>query len=295
MRVFVTGATGFIGSTVVRELIDAGHQVLGLARSDAGADSLYAAGAEVHRGDLEDLESLRSGAVAADAVIHTAFIHDFSKFKENCEIDRRAIEALGDVLAWSDRPLIVSSGIGALAPGRVATEDMEVLPNPAMPRVSEQTGLAQVARGVHVSVVRLPQVHDTVKQGLITYAVQLVREKGVSAYVGDGSNRWSAAHRLDVARLFRLALEKDDAGSRYHAVAEEGVSMREIAEAIGRGLKVPVVSLSPEEAPAHFGWLAIFAGLDMPASSAQTREKLGWNPTGPTLLTDLLNMRNFQS
>ncbi len=294
MRVFVTGATGFIGSALIPELIGAGHQVLGLTRSDEGAKSLAAAGAQVHRGELTDLKSLQSGADAADAVIHTAFIHDFSKFKENCEIDKRAIETLGEALAGSNRPLIVTSGIGALAPGRVATEDMDALTNSAMPRVSEQAGLAQVSRGVNVSVVRLPQVHDTVKQGLITYAVQLAREKGVSAYVGDGSNRWSAAHRLDVARLYRLALEKDEAGSRYHAVAEEGVSMREIAEVIGKGLKVPVVSLSPEEAQAHFGWLAIFAGLDMPASSAQTREKLGWNPTGPTLLTDLGNMRYFQ-
>ncbi|MGA3011688.1 MAG: SDR family oxidoreductase [Terracidiphilus sp.] len=295
MRVFVTGSTGFIGSAIVPELIKAGHQVLGLTRSDAGAQSLIAAGAEVHRGDLEDLESLRSGAAASDAVIHTAFIHDWSRFKEVCEIDRRAIETLGDALAGTNRPLIVTSGIGALAPGRVATEDMEVVSNPAMPRVSEATGLAQVSRGVNVSVVRLPQVHDTVKQGLITYAVQLAREKGVSAYVGDGSNRWSAAHVNDVAHLYRLALEKHEAGSRYHAVSEEGVSMREIAEVIGKGLKVPVVSLSQEEAQAHFGWQAIFAGLDMPASSAQTRKKLGWNPTGATLLTDLENMRYSKS
>jgi nucleoside-diphosphate-sugar epimerase len=291
MRVFLTGATGFIGSAIVPELINAGHQVLGLTRSDTGAQSLIAAGAEVHQGDLEDLESLRSGAAESDGVIHTAFIHDFTKFKESCEIDRRAIETLGDALAGSNRPLIVSSGIGALAPGRVATEDMEPLLHPAMPRVSEHTGLAQVARGVSVSVVRLPQVHDTVKQGLITYAVALAREKGVSAYVGDGSNRWAAAHVLDVAHLYKLALEKHEVGSRYHAVGEEGVSMREVAEVIGKGLKVPVVSLSPEEAQAHFGWLALFAGLDMPASSAQTRKKLGWNPTGPTLLTDLGNMR----
>jgi len=293
MRIFVTGATGFIGSTIVRELIDAGHQVLGMARSDAGAQSLLAAGAQVHRGELEDLDSLRSGAAQADAVIHTAFNHDFSKFAANCEDDKRAIEALGDALAGSNRPLIVTSGIGALAPGRLATEDIEVTLHPAMPRVSEQTGLAQIARGVNVSVVRLPQVHDTVKQGLISYAIQMAREKGVSPYIGDGLNRWSAAHVLDVAHLYRLALEKHEAGTRYHAVAEEGVSMREIAEAVGRGLKVPVVSLTPEEASAHFGWLAMFAGLDMPASSAQTREKLGWNPTGPGLITDLEHMRYF--
>jgi nucleoside-diphosphate-sugar epimerase len=291
MRVFVTGATGFIGSAVVRELMGAGHQVLGLTRSEAGAESLKAAGAEVHRGELEDTESLRSGAAKSDGVIHTAFIHDFSKFKENCEIDQRAIEALGDALAGTNRPLIVSSGIGALAPGRVATEDMEVTFNPAMPRVSEQTGLAQGARGVNVSVVRLPQVHDPVKQGLITYAVAIAREKGVSPYIGDGHNRWAAAHVLDVAHLYRLALEKHEAGSRYHAVGEEGVSMREVAEVIGRGLKVPVVSLTAEEAPAHFGWLAIFAGLDMPASSAKTRKKLGWEPSGPGLIADLANMR----
>jgi nucleoside-diphosphate-sugar epimerase len=267
--------------------------VLGLTRSDAGAQSLIAAGAEVHRGNLEDLESLRSGAAKSDGVIHTAFIHDFTKFKENCEIDRRAIETLGDALAGSNRPLLVSSGIGALAPGRLATEDMEAPFNPAMPRVSEQTGLAQISRGVNVSVVRLPQVHDTVKQGLITYAVALAREKGVSAYVGDGSNRWSAAHVLDVAHLYKLALEKHESGSRYHAVGEEGVSMRHIAEVIGRGLKLPVVSLSPEEAQAHLGWLAVFAGLDMPASSAQTQRRLGWRPTGPGLLADLEQMRYF--
>jgi nucleoside-diphosphate-sugar epimerase len=291
MRVFVTGATGFIGSTIVRELIGAGHQVLGMARSDLGAQALSAAGAEVHRGNLEDLENLRSEAARAEAVIHTAFNHDFSKFAANCEDDRRAIEALGDALAGSNRTLIVTAGIGALAPGRVATENMEVSFHPAMPRVSEQTGLAQVARGVNVSVVRLPQVHDTVKQGLVSYTIQLAREKGVSPYIGDGQNRWAAAHVLDVAHLYRLALEKHEAGSRYHAVSEEGVSMREIAEVVGKGLKVPVVSLSPEEAAAHFGWLAMFAGLDMPASSAQTQRQLGWSPTGPGLIADLERMR----
>jgi len=291
MRVFVTGATGFIGSTIVRELIGAGHQVLGMARSDAGAQALIAAGAEVHRGNLEDLENLRSGAAQAEAVIHTAFNHDFSKFAANCEDDRRAIEALGDALAGSNRTLIVTAGIGVLAPGHVATEKMEVSFHPAMPRVSEQTGLAQVARGVNVSVVRLPQVHDTVKQGLVSYTIQLAREKGVSPYIGDGQNRWAAAHVLDVAHLYRLALEKHEPGSRYHAVSEEGVSMREIAEVVGKGLKVPVVSLSPEEAAAHFGWLAMFAGLDMPASSAQTQRQLGWSPTGPGLIADLERMR----
>jgi nucleoside-diphosphate-sugar epimerase len=297
MRIFLTGATGFIGSAIIPELIHAGHQVLGLTRSDAGAKSLIAAGAEVHRGDLEDLESLRSGAAKSDGVIHTAFIHDaftsndFSKFAKNCEIDKRAIEALGSVLAGSDRPLIVSGGIGPLSPGRLVTEDIDPPANSPMPRVSEQAALAMVSQGVSASVVRLPQVHDPVKQGLVTYAVHMAREKGVSAYVGDGSQRWPAAHILDVARLYRLALEKHEAGGRYHAVAEEGVSMREIAEVIGRGLKVPVVSLSAEEAPAHFGWMAMFASLDMPASSAQTRERLGWNPTGPGLIADLEKMK----
>jgi nucleoside-diphosphate-sugar epimerase len=297
MRIFLTGATGFIGSAIIPELINAGHQVLGLTRSDAGAESLKAAGAEVHRGNLEDLESLRSGAAKSDGVIHCAFNHDaftggnFSKFKDYCEDDRQAIEALGSALAGSDRPLIVSSGTGLLAPGRAVTEDIDPPANSPMPRVSEQAALAMNSQGVSASVVRLPQVHDTVKQGLITYAVKMAREKGVSAYIGDGLNRWPAAHVLDVARLYRLALEKHEAGSRYHAVAEEGVSMREIAEVIGRGLKVPVVSLSPEEASAHFGWLAMFAGFDMPASSTQTQQQLGWHPTGPKLIADLEQMR----
>jgi len=297
MRIFLTGATGFIGSAIVPELINAGHQVLGLTRSEARVQSLIAAGAEVHRGNLEDLESLRSGAAKSDGVIHTAFNHDaftggnFSKFKEYCEVDRQAIEALGSALAGSDRPLIVSSATGLLSPGRAVTEDIDPPANSPMPRVSEQSALAMISQGVSASVVRLPQVHDTVKQGLITYAIQTAREKGVSAYIGDGLNRWPAAHVLDVARLYRLALEKHEAGSRYHAVAEEGVSMREIAEVIGRGLKVPVVSLSPEEASAHFGWLAMFAGFDMPASSTQTQKRLGWQPTGPKLIADLEQMR----
>jgi nucleoside-diphosphate-sugar epimerase len=290
MRVFVTGATGFIGIPTVKELIAAGHEVLGMARSDEGAKSLAAIGAEVHRGSLEDLDSLRKGASASDAVIHLAFIHDFSKFGENCEIDRFAIEALGSVLAGSDRPLIVTAGTGGLAgPGQVATEDHAVPLDHPFPRVSEQTALA--LKGVRASVMRLPQVHDPVKQGLITPAIEVFREKGVCAYVGDGLNRWPAAHVLDVARLYRLAIEKAEPNAKFHAVAEEGVSMRDIAEAIGRRLELPVESIAPEAAGAFFGWLAMFAGRDMPASSAKTRNELGWEPTGPGLIADLEQLR----
>jgi nucleoside-diphosphate-sugar epimerase len=293
MRVFVTGATGFIGSKIVGELIRAGHHVLGMARSDAGAKSLIAAGAQVHRGNLEDLESLRSGAVAADAVIHTAFNHDFSKWAANCEMDRRAIEALGSALAGSNRSFVITSGTAlAMTPGRPSTE--EDAPNSPHPRVaSEVAATSLAARGIHVSVIRLPQVHDTTKQGLITYLIAVAREKGVSAYVGDGLNRWPAVHLLNCAYLYRLVLEKGLAGARYNAVAEEGVPLREIAEVIGRGLKLPVVSLSPEAASEHFGWLAAFVGFDLPASSALTQQRLGWRPTGPGMISDLENMRYF--
>jgi nucleoside-diphosphate-sugar epimerase len=286
MRVFVTGATGFIGTSVVKELIAAGHKVLGMARSEEGAESLAAIGAEVHRGSLEDLDSLRKGATSSDAVIHLAFIHDWSNFVKNCEIDRRAIEALGSVLASSDRPLIVTAGTAGLAgPGQIASEDDDVPPDFPFPRVSEQTALS--LKSVRAAVVRLPQVHNTARQGLLTYAVAAAREKGVSAYVGAGRNRWAAAHISDVARLYRLALEKNEPGAKYHAVAEEGVPMRGIAEAIGRGLKVPVKSISAEEASTHFGWLAMFASHDLLASSKKTRKKLGWEPTGPGLIVDL--------
>jgi nucleoside-diphosphate-sugar epimerase len=298
MRVFLTGATGFIGAAIVSELTNAGHQVLGLARSDEGARALMAAGAEVHRGNLEDLETLRSGAGRSEGVIHCAFDHsafgnDFSKFVEVCEKDKRAIEALGDALEGSDGPLVITSGtgMGNAIPGQPATED-HFDPNHPNPRkASEVAGASVAEHGVNVSVVRLPQVHDAVKQGLITYLVQAAREKGASAYIGEGLNRWPAAHVLDVAHLYRLAIEKHEAGTRYNAVAEEGVTMREIAEVIGRGLKVPVVSISQDEAQAHFGWLAMFAGFDMPASSAQTRQRLGWRPTGPGLIADLEQMR----
>jgi nucleoside-diphosphate-sugar epimerase len=289
MRIFLTGATGFIGSAVIPELINAGHKVLGLSRSQSGAQSLIAAGAEVHRGDLEDLESLRSGAARSDAVIHCGFIHDFSRFKENCETDRRAIEAIGSVLTGSARPLIITSGtgMGMAEPGQRATEDYFDSHHPNPRAASELAAAAASARGVDVRVMRLPQVHDPVKQGLVSYLIAVAREKGVSAYVGEGRARWPAVHRLACAQLYRLALEKGTAGARYHAVAEEGVPARDIAAALGRGLKVPVVSKSPEQAAEHFGWLAMFAGMDMPASSALTQQRLGWRPTGPGLLNDL--------
>jgi nucleoside-diphosphate-sugar epimerase len=289
MRVFITGATGFVGSAVVKELIDAGHQVLGLARSETGVQSLAAAGAEVHRGDLEDLESLRSGAANSDGVIHTGFVHDFSRFKEVCEIDRRAIEALGSALAGSDRPLIITSGtgMGSPGPGQLAIEDNFNASHPNPRTASELAGASLREKGVNVLVVRLPQVHDPFKQGLVTYLIALAREKGVSAYVGDGLNRWAAVHRLDAARLYRLVLEHGKPGARYHAVAEEGVTARAIAESIGRGLRVAVVSKPADEMSAHFGWLAMFAGLDMPASSSQTQARLGWHAAGPGLISDL--------
>ena len=292
MRVFLTGATGFIGSRIVPDLLSAGHQVLGLTRSDVGAQSLTAAGAEVHRGMLEDLDSLRAGAAQADAVIHTAFDHDFMNFVANCDKDRRAIEAMGVVLKGSDRPLIITSGtgMGDAGRGQPATEDYFDAHN-VNPRVaSELAGNALLEAGVDVRVVRLPQVHDAVRQGLITPYIAIIREKGVAAYVDDGANRWPAAHVLDVAKLYTLVLDKGQRGARYHAVAEEGIPVRDIIDVVGNGLGLPIVSISPEEAPAQFGWFAMFAGLDLRASGTWTQAQLGWHPTGPGLIANLQAM-----
>ncbi|GAB3830334.1 SDR family oxidoreductase [Hymenobacter jeollabukensis] len=293
MRVFVTGATGFVGSAVVQELLGAGHQVLGLARSEANARALTAAGAAVHPGSLDDLDSLRRGAAAAEGVIHTAFNHDFAAYAAAAETDRRAIEALGDALAGSDRPLVVTSGLAGLSTdGRPGTEDD--IPTPGF-RLSEEAGMAQVARGVRASVIRLAaSVHDHGDHGFVPTLIDIARAKGVAAYVGEGLNRWPAVHRLDAARLYRLVLEQGRAGGRYHGVADEGVPLRELAAIIGRHLQLPVVSKSVEEAPEHFGWMARFVGLDLPATSRRTQQELGWQPTGPSLLAELEQGHYFE-
>ena len=288
MRVFVTGASGWVGSAVVAELIGAGHSVLGLARSDANAGKIAAAGAEVHHGSLEDVDSLKRGAAAADGVIHCAFNHDFSKFAENGAIDKRAIEAMGETLAGSGRPLIATSGVGFVRPGEVVTEEMARTPDPHAPRVSEEAALQFAPRGVRAMAIRLaPTVHGRGDHGFTPRLIAIAREKGSAAYAGEGLNRWPAVHRFDAARLYRLALEKGASGAQYHAVAEEGVPMKDIAAVIGKRLGVPVVSVAPERAAEHFGWFAMFAAMDMPASSARTRQALGWSPKEPGLLADL--------
>jgi nucleoside-diphosphate-sugar epimerase len=292
MRVFLTGATGFIGARIVPELLAAGHAVLGLTRSDAGARLLEAAGAEAYRGTLEDPAGLAAGAAQADAVIHTAFDHDFDNFIANCSKDARVIAAIGEALKGSDRPFLITSGVGmgSALPGALATEDAYVPDNPNPRVLSEQTGVALLDAGVNVSVVRLPQVHDPVKQGLVSPYVALSRKAGVVGYIGDGQNRWPAAHVRDVAKLYALALDANEAGARYHAVAEEGITAREIAEVVADGLGMPARALSLEVAQAHYGWLGMFLGMDMPASSDWTRERLGWQPTGPGMIADLRAM-----
>jgi len=286
MRVFVTGAAGFIGTATTKELIANGHEVVGLARSDANAAALTKLGAKVHKGSLEDLDSLRKGAKETDGTIHLAFIHDFSKFAENGQIDKRAIDAMGGVLEGSGKPFIVTSGTLLIAPGRLGTEEDPV--QPGLPRMSETAGLAFAPKGVRAMAVRLPQVHGgDGKCGLVNWLLTTAKEKGVSAYIGDGGNRWSAAHRLDVARLYRLALEKGEAGRSFHAVADEGVTARDIAEIIARHVKVPTRSITPDEAPAHFGFMAMFAGLDGAASSALTQKWLGWKPTQIGMIADI--------
>jgi nucleoside-diphosphate-sugar epimerase len=297
MRIFVTGASGFIGSAIVPELIKSGHEVLGLARSKAGAETVARLGAKVHGGDLQDLQSLRNGAAESDAVIHTAFIHgvtSFEQLRESCEIDRRVIRALGSVLEGSDRPLIVTSGTGAAAalPGHLGTEEDPSVSAAVFPRGATEEATTEVAaQGVRTMVVRLPpSTHGREQQGLVTGLIQIARQKGVSAYVGEGQNRWAAGHRLDAASVYVLALEKGSAGARYHAVGEEGVSLREIADAIGRCLNVETVSIPQEEAYAHFGWVGALVGRDIPSSSALTRERLGWRPTQIGLIEDLVGL-----
>jgi nucleoside-diphosphate-sugar epimerase len=290
MRIFVTGATGFVGSAVVQDLIRAGHQVLGLARSEASAQSLLKAGAEVHRGSLEDIDSLKKGAAQSDGVIHTAFIHDFSNFGPSCETDGQAIEAMGSVLAGSNRPLIITSGTAIVRSNDIITENNVVtMSNAATPRGATEEAAATVAKwGVHTSIVRLPpSVHDKGDHGFIPIVINVARDKGVSAYIGNGQNRWPAVHRQDAAQVFRLALEKAAPYATYHAIGDEGIPVHDIAEAIGRHLKVPVISKKAEEAAEHFGWLGAFLTFDMPATATRTQQELQWQPSHPGLIADL--------
>ena len=293
MRVFVTGATGFIGMAVTKDLIANGHKVVGLCRSRDKAGALAALGAEIQEGTLEDLAGLKAVASRADGVIHLAFNHDFSRYVENCEDDRRVIEALGAALAGSGRPLVITSGtaIARAAAGKPGQEDDPAVGSDVAPRAaSEEAATAAARNGVAVSVVRLPQVHDTTRQGFVSLAILTYREKGICGYVGEGLNRWPAAHVLDVARLYRLALEKAAPHANYHAVGEEGVRIRDIAETLGKRLKLPVKSIAPEDAAGFFGFMAMFAALDMPASSEKTRKALNWRPTGPGMLEDLARL-----
>ena len=289
MRVFVTGATGFVGTAVVKELIGAGHQVLGLVRSEASEKKLTAAGATPHLGDLENVDSLKTGANASDGVIHCGFIHDFTRFKEVCEVDKQAIETIAEVLKGSNRPFLVTSGTALVSPGTLALETTIPPFNPAWPRASEQAADNATAQGITAASIRLsPSVHgDGDLHGFVPILINLARQKGVSAYIGDGGNRWNAVHRLDAAHVYRLALEKGEGGVRYHAVGEESITFKSIAEAIGKKLGIPVVSKSTQEAAEHFGWFQHFAAADCPASSKITQERLNWRPTHSTLLDDI--------
>jgi nucleoside-diphosphate-sugar epimerase len=290
MRVFVTGASGWIGAAVVADLIEAGHEVAGLARSDASAAAVQDAGAVVIRGSLDDLDTLTAAATAADGVIHTAYVHDFSQMEAAAVTDRRVITTLGAALEGSDRPLVVTTGTGVLQPGRPVSEDDHHDPStPGHPRRENETVALELAdRGVRVSVVRpAPSVHGEGDHGFVARLVDIARERGASGYVADGANRWAAVHRLDTARLYRMALEQAPAGSVYHAVGEEGVATRDIADVIARHLNLPLVSVDPGDAAEHFGWLGAFFSWDAPASNALTRERLGWEPTHQGLLADL--------
>lgn len=294
MRILVTGANGFIGSALIPELLQAGHQVIGLARSDDGLQAIEKAGAEALRGDVNDPQSLRKAVEQSEGVIHTAFNHDFSRFLESCEEDRKAITAMGEALAGSNRPMVITSSIGSsnTVPGTLPSEDNPTASSKVFPRAaSDEAALALADRGVHVSIMRNPQIHDTVKQGLVSDLIKLARQKGRAAYVGDGSNRWSATHISDAVRVYRLAFEKAEIGAKYHAVAEEGIAMREIAEVIAAGLNVPAVSIPEAEAPEHFGWLIKFAGRELTASGKLTQQRLKWTPTGIGLLADLRAMK----
>jgi nucleoside-diphosphate-sugar epimerase len=289
MRVFLTGASGFVGSAIVNDLLSAGHQVLGLVRSDKGAEQVKAAGAEILLGEVNDLDILRQGVEACDAVIHTAFNHDFSQYKANCEADRRVIEGMGEMLTGTGKPIVVTSGVGLLDYGRTITEDDLPPSSDVIPRAaSEEAAVAARAKGADTYIVRLPpSTHGKGDHGFVPMVIDIDREKGESAYVGDGQNKWSAVHRTDAATLYRLIIEKKPEQTIFHAVAETGIPFKNIAETIGEGLKLPVVSKSGDDIAAHFGWFAHFAGLGCESSNEKTRATLGWKPKGPGLIEDL--------